>query len=1106
MKPIKTLAKVLLLGGCLLLLTALLVMASAFAWLKYDNDNVKWALEEVISRVVQRELLIEQVHEIDLGEDTFLLASNVSLANPAWASTTPFARSDTLLLEINIPSLWQDGPIVIQRVEFSNAELNLLSHEIHPATWEFWPNQEDLKDDSSSDSPFPLVINDGRVSDAVVHYQDEDQDINIELSSLLIDQKADDGLIGLELSGSANGHPVNASGRIGPAEALVTGQNIEMDLVANIAQLKLQAIGNAVDLANAKGLAMEVNARAPRSRVLLDMLGMPEVRDGPFQLQARLEPKGGNFSVSAIGKLGDFDLSLKGSAKKPLDLDGVDAQLSVDGPSLAEAGAMFDVHDLADEPYVIKAHVRRDAELFELISGSALIGDSRLELSGKMPKFPDIDDWQLNLDSKNLNLALFETALGLEGIPDTPYQLSGQLKPSPDGIELLNLTLMGEKSRLSIAGTVGEAPSYYGTQLDAELAGDSVADMAPWIGLQAMPREAFALSGELAYNAEGWRLSKGKFSSASLSLGLSGEMNRLINAGKLDAQLNVSSDNPRTTLSAYGNETEWVPALPLAFSANISGTPESINIDSGNFNLGKHSGTLSGNLGNLQNLSQIQLSVAAAGPALEQLVPVELPLLQTPLEYQLSGELIVQASGLDTKSLTLKLPKQQLEATANASIDWTTETIISAEFSAKGQSSHKISSAIGRTPQALDMPLHLNATLHATQKSIVLDSIDLAIGPSDLAGRVELRPGDITAINAKLSSRKVDLRFLLPDLEKIEEEKQAEIKAGESFDVDDFTDELTKSELRERLIADTAINAQILNQYEGNLDYRVERIYLNDEASTTVDIMLRLNEGSLSSESFVWDGSYSSGSADFAVASINEALQAEINVQGERLPFLWLLAGEPTNEGDSIYRARFDSTGKDLRELASNLNGALMFRDEGGKLDNNDLDLLMGDLLGEILDRLNPATEVKPYTTVECNAGAITARNGVIEIIPGIILRSDKLDYVAAGGINLNNEAIDLAFSTRSRKGLGISAGRTLTNYIKLGGTLANPRLVLDAKGAAVSGGAAIATAGWSIVAESMWDRWVLTSGDQCMRLIKNARKDKDRNYEDLWRTAKNQN
>lgn len=1103
---IKKLAKCLLLTGSLLLLTAVLAVAGTVGWLKHDDNNAKWVLEELISRVLQRELEIGKIHEIRLGQDTFLMASNVMLANPTWASETPFARSDSLLLEINIPSLWQEGPIVIHRIELSNAELNLLSHEDHPATWEFWQDEENQDDHSSEESPFPVIVNDGTLSAAVVRYQDEDQDITIDIQSLLVDQETDNGLIGLELSATANEHPVSASGRVGPPKALLTGRNITMDLAVNIAQLELKASGEALDLANVKGLSMKVSARAPRSRVLLDMLGMPEVRDGPFQLQANLQPKGENFSLSAIGKLGEFDLSLEGTSRNPLALDGVDAKISVDGPSLAQAGAMFDVEGMPNVPYAVSGHVRRDGELFQLISGTALVSDTLLNLSGELPKFPDIDDWQLILDSSNLNVALFAPTLGLQDIPDTRYKLSAQLTPSPEGIELLNLTLTGEKSRLRVEGTVGEAPSYHGTRLEAELAGDNIGDMAPWIGLQVMPREAFQVSGELAFDPQGWRLKDGQFKSASLSLGLNGSMDRLINANSLDAQLEVSSNDPSATLSAYGIEEDLVPALPLEFSAKISGNPESIKLGKGRFTLGQHRGKLQGTLGNLQNFGQARLSVAIAGPALKEFIPADLSFFHTPLAYQLDSELVIKATGLQANKLKLNFPEQALELKGKAIVDWSTVVLVEAEFSAIGQSSHQISRALGREPQALDMPLHLSAVINASNAHILMDSIDLTIGPSDLTGRLEVSPGDITAINAKLHSEKIDLRFLLPDLEEIEEEKQAKAEAGEFFDIDDFTDALTKSELGERLIPDTELNPGVLNKFKGGIDYKAERIYLNDEASTTVDMKLRLDDGTLSSQSFVWDGSYSSGNADFSIGTRNNALLASINIQGERLPFLWLLAGEPSNEGDSIYRARFDSNGNNLRELASNLNGALMFRDEGGRLDNNDLDLIMGDLLGEILDRLNPVTEVKPYTNVECNAGAIFARDGIIEIIPGLILRSDKLDYVTAGGINLKNEAIDLAFSTRSRKGLGFSAGRTLTNYIKLGGTLANPRLVLDTKGAAMSGSAAIATAGWSIVAESMWDRWVLTSGDQCKRLIKNARKDKDRGYEALWRATENPN
>ena len=94
------------------------------------------------------------------------------------------------------------------------------------------------------------------------------------------------------------------------------------------------------------------------------------------------------------------------------------------------------------------------------------------------------------------------------------------------------------------------------------------------------------------------------------------------------------------------------------------------------------------------------------------------------------------------------------------------------------------------------------------------------------------------------------------------------------------------------------------------------------------------------------------------------------------------------------------------------------------------------------------------------------------------------MDVISSGEINLRNEKLNLAFNTRSRKGLGFSASKAVTPYFKIGGTLAHPRLALDVKGAAVSGGAAVATAGVSILAEGLWDRWVATSKNPCDRLI----------------------
>ena len=107
-------------------------------------------------------------------------------------------------------------------------------------------------------------------------------------------------------------------------------------------------------------------------------------------------------------------------------------------------------------------------------------------------------------------------------------------------------------------------------------------------------------------------------------------------------------------------------------------------------------------------------------------------------------------------------------------------------------------------------------------------------------------------------------------------------------------------------------------------------------------------------------------------------------------------------------------------------------------------------------------------------------------------------DIASGGTINLHNEKLDFVFSTQSRKGIGISASKAITPYFKVGGTLANPLLVLDMKGAAVSGSVAIATAGMSILAEGLWDRWIGTAVNPCESLFSEVSKKDKKIYQSL--------
>jgi hypothetical protein len=112
--------------------------------------------------------------------------------------------------------------------------------------------------------------------------------------------------------------------------------------------------------------------------------------------------------------------------------------------------------------------------------------------------------------------------------------------------------------------------------------------------------------------------------------------------------------------------------------------------------------------------------------------------------------------------------------------------------------------------------------------------------------------------------------------------------------------------------------------------------------------------------------------------------------------------------------------------------------------------------------------------------------DGVLRAQPGLVARTDRLNLFARGRIDLASERLDIDFRTEARKGVGISVAKILNPYVKVGGTLREPRLTLDTKGAVVSGGGALASGGLSVALPALRDR-VQGFRNPCVRMLEPA-------------------
>ena len=112
---------------------------------------------------------------------------------------------------------------------------------------------------------------------------------------------------------------------------------------------------------------------------------------------------------------------------------------------------------------------------------------------------------------------------------------------------------------------------------------------------------------------------------------------------------------------------------------------------------------------------------------------------------------------------------------------------------------------------------------------------------------------------------------------------------------------------------------------------------------------------------------------------------------------------------------------------------------------------------------------------------------GKLRLDPGIGIRTSRFDILTTGNITLPDEQLKLRLTSRSRKGIGVSATKTLVPRVGIAGTITAPKLNLNPTDTALSSGAAIASSGLSILATGLWDRIRSSVENPCDALYSKA-------------------
>ncbi len=148
-----------------------------------------------------------------------------------------------------------------------------------------------------------------------------------------------------------------------------------------------------------------------------------------------------------------------------------------------------------------------------------------------------------------------------------------------------------------------------------------------------------------------------------------------------------------------------------------------------------------------------------------------------------------------------------------------------------------------------------------------------------------------------------------------------------------------------------------------------------------------------------------------------------------------------SNGGNLDFDLNLKSNGNTIRSMVSNLSGQIAAVVGQTQIKTGKFKFITSNFISQLLDILGLKKDVSQNIDVACAAIHSDLSSGMAKFPQGIALESKQMNIVSDGTINLQNDKIDLRIQPNIKD---VSLVQALSSFIKIKGTLQNPKLALD--------------------------------------------------------------
>jgi uncharacterized protein involved in outer membrane biogenesis len=1117
-----------------LLAVALLVAAIAglAAWLLNDEAFLKKQLAQQLRKHTGRELTVSGPLELQLGRETTVRAAGVSFSNAPWATNPVMARAERLEFTLVVPSLWTGTP-ELSYLLLEDCHFEVLNNPAGESNWKLLPGTRKApRERKKGRGLLPFLFEDASITacSLFIDGPERRQPLDIRIEGARLGHIAGDR-IESDLSGRINDFPLSARGWLAPASVFSQGGELSHELDFRAGEVSLYSSGTVADIRTFSGVDLHGHFKGPDISNLLDAFTLPPLSEGPFDFRSGFSTQEGAILIDIDGDLGTLDVTADGVLDRLHKPGEGQVQANITGPDLEAFGEAFGLHNLVREPFVLDADFRFENGIARVELAQLDTARDRLALSGTIASGSDRAGSDLSVAFDSEEIGRWAPLMGKPVVELGAVRVEGDTSVDSSGKLSIDARATSEKSELAARGTIGPLEGPMAPDLDFEFRSDDMPRLATLAGFEGFPSSAFSIGGHARKEGRAIRLDDvvvsldratatvdghlslaDRFSGSDIEtkidipdlgefgglfalenwpgqrleliggLRLDGQAIRLVDmavrmdnaSATVDGSLVLSGDYSGTEINAdidIPNMGEFGPLvglegwpgerLQVSATAGLEQGGMVFRVSDGS--LGEVGLKLNGKIEDLDRPLAIDTDFEISLPSLDaisrRMPNYEMP----PGKFEASGQLIRRDERIDFGNVRFKAGEIE------GGIDgyFTPEKHFDVQMQVAGPDVTKLDGLleIGFEP----LPFSGQARLAGNPAGFIVEGMKIHTGKSDLNGDLEVERGDHNRISGSLHSHFINLTPWTA-----QEEDPGEASVGSP----------SRYVFREEPVVD-------FSDFGLALDLRVhaDQVVVAYAPYFNLDAHLLLHENRLELSSFSVEGvagGVMQGELFFDGSRTVPSLDAQLSVDGMKIEYGMLEGQDPETLPTANLRLDLKGSGRTRREMASSLDGKIRLDMGPGLLMPSTYGVLVTSFSSQLFNAINPNFDEAQNTFVECSVAAADITAGRVSLQP-LIINSHTATIFSQGHIDLGTEEIDLSFNSKARTGIGLSASDFVNPFVKVGGTLVEPTMEMDKKGALVQGGLAVATAGLSIIGRSLGDRY-LGSKDPCGDALKEIR------------------